>query len=217
MKKGFFVSFEGLDGSGKTTQIRMLEKRLISEGKSVKLTKEPGGTVLGENIRNLLLNPELKETPSPLAEIFLFMADRAQNTGIIIKKAINDGNFVISDRYIDSTMAYQGYGRGIDLELINTLNRIAAAGILPDITFFLDISIEESKRRVLSGKKEFSGIDRMEKERAEFHQKVRKGFLELAVKNNQRIKVIDSCRNIEEIHKDIYKNLIDKIEEKKLV
>ncbi len=195
MKKGLFITFEGADGCGKTTQMKLLAEYLKQQGKNVVLTREPGGKGLGEKVREILLNYD--GPVSDRCESFLFLADRAQNIDIIVNPAVEDGKIVLCDRHIDSTVAYQGYGRGLDIERINKLNNIATNGKKPDLTFVFDIDVETSMKRV--GKEK----DRMESAGIDFHNRVRKGYLELAKQEPQRIKVLDATKSIEEIHKNV--------------
>lgn len=195
MKKGLFITFEGADGCGKTTQMKLLAEYLKQQGKNVVLTREPGGKGLGEKVREILLNYD--GPVSDRCESFLFLADRAQNIDIIVNPAVEDGKIILCDRHIDSTVAYQGYGRGLDIERINKLNDIATNGKKPDLTFVFDIDVETSMKRV--GKEK----DRMESAGIDFHNRVRKGYLELAKQEPQRIKVLDATKSIEEIHKNV--------------
>ena len=195
MSKGLFITFEGGDGCGKTTQIKLLDEYLRAKGYKTLLTREPGAKGLGEKIREILLNYDGEV--SPTCESFLFLADRAQHVDCIIKPAIKDGIIVLCDRHIDSTVAYQGYGRGLDLESIHNLNNIATSGLKPDLTIVLDVDVETSQSRV--GKEK----DRMESAGVEFFERVRNGFLEIAKQEPNRVKVVDSTKSIEEIHKEI--------------
>lgn len=195
MKNGLFITFEGADGCGKTTQIALLDKYLRGKGKSTLLTREPGAIGLGEKIREILLNYDGEVSPN--CESFLFLADRAQHVDCIIKPALNDGKVVLCDRHTDSTVAYQGYGRGLDLERIKELNKIATNGLKPDLTIVLDVDIETSMQRV--GKEK----DRMESAGIEFFKCVRQGFLEIAKNEPNRVKVINSSDTIENIHKKV--------------
>lgn len=195
MKKGLFITFEGGDGCGKTTQIKLLDEYLRSKGYKTLLTREPGSKGLGIKLREILLNYD--GDVSPTCESFLFLADRAQHVDCIIKPALEEGVVVLCDRHTDSTVAYQGYGRGLDLEQIHNLNNIATNGLKPDLTIVLDVDVETSQNRVGSEK------DRMESAGLEFFERVRKGFLEIAKQEPERVKVIDSTQTIEEIHKQI--------------
>lgn len=195
MTQGLFITFEGPDGCGKTTQMNLLANYLEQKGKTVVLTREPGGKGLGEKVREILLN--YNGEVSDRCESFLFLADRAQNIDIIVNPTVKEGKIVLCDRHIDSTVAYQGYGRGLDIDRINMLNNLATNGKKPDLTFVFDVDVETSMKRV--GKEK----DRMESAGIEFHNRVRKGYLELAKQEPQRIKVLDATKSIEEIHKNV--------------
>ena len=202
MTRGLFITFEGADGCGKTTQIELLDKYLREKGKKTLLTREPGAKGLGVKLREILLNYDGEV--SPQCESFLFLADRAQHVDCIIKPALNEGTVVLCDRHTDSTVAYQGYGRGLDLNRINMLNEIATGGLKPDLTIVFDVDIETSMQRV--GKEK----DRMESAGVEFFNKVREGYLEIAKKEPNRVKVIYSSDTIENIHKQVVE-LIEKL------
>lgn len=197
MNKGLFITFEGADGCGKTTQLNLLRDYLEKSGYEVILTREPGGKGLGEKIREILLNYDGEV--SDRCESFLFLADRAQNIDTIVKPAVQSGKIVLCDRHTDSSVAYQGYGRGLDIDRINMLNNLATDGIKPDLTFVFDIDTETSMQRVGQEK------DRMENAGVEFHTKVRNGYLELAKKEPHRIKVIDAAKSIDEVHNEVIK------------
>ena len=200
-REGLFITFEGADGCGKTTQIKLLKEYLEKSGYDVVLTREPGAKGLGEKIREILLNYD--GIVSDRCESFLFLADRAQNIDIIVKPAVREGKIVLCDRHIDSTVAYQGYGRGLDLERINKLNKLATDGKMPDLTIVFDIDVETSMKRV--GKKK----DRMERAGVEFHNRVRNGYLEIAKNEPERVKVVDGTMSVEEVFEKI-KNTINK-------
>ena len=195
MSKGLLITFEGGDGCGKTTQIKLLDEYLRSKGYKTLLTREPGSKGLGIKLREILLNYDGEV--SPVCESFLFLADRAQHVDCIIKPALEKGVIVLCDRHTDSTVAYQGYGRGLDLEQIHHLNKIATSGLKPDLTIVLDVDVETSQKRVGSEK------DRMESAGIEFFERVRNGFLEISKQEPERVKVVDSTQTIEEIHKQI--------------
>ncbi len=204
MGKGLFITFEGVDGCGKTTQINLLSEYLKERGYEVLLTREPGSKGLGEKLREILLNYDGEV--SDRCESFLFLADRAQHIDIIVNPAVNTGKIVLCDRHTDSTVAYQGYGRGLNIDTINHLNSLATNGKKPDLTFIFDIDTKTSMQRV--GKNQ----DRMESAGIEFQTRVRNGYLEIAKQEPERVKVIDSTKSIEEIHKnviDIIKNYIN--------
>ena len=201
MMQGLFITFEGPDGCGKTTQMKLLAEYLEKKGEEVVLTREPGGKGLGEKVREILLNYDGEV--SDICESFLFLADRAQNIDIIVNPAVKAGKIVLCDRHIDSTVAYQGYGRGLDIERINMLNNLATNGKKPDLTFVFDVDVETSMKRV--GKEK----DRMESAGIDFHNRVRQGYLELAKQEPNRIKVIDATKSIEEIHDEVI-NILNK-------
>lgn len=204
MKKGLFITFEGVDGCGKSTQINLLAQYLKERGYEVLLTREPGGKGLGEKLREILLNYD--DVVSDRCESFLFLADRAQHIDVIVNPAVNAGKIVLCDRHTDSTVAYQGYGRGLDIDTINNLNKIAINGKKPDLTFIFDIDTETSMQRV--GKNQ----DRMESAGIEFQTRVRNGYLKIAKQEPERVKVIDAKQSIDEIHYQviqIIKNLIN--------
>lgn len=198
-----FITFEGIDGSGKSTQMDLAVKYLESKGLECIKTRDPGGTDLGCKIREILLNYD--GDVAPLCELFLYLADRAQHVKQKIMPALEHGKVVLCDRYVDSTMAYQGYARGLGVEQILELNNIVAKSLMPKLTFIFDISTELSMQRV-GGEK-----DRLESESESFHQKVRDGYLDLAKKFPERIVVIDASRSIEEINKDVIQVLESKI------
>ena len=195
MKKGLFITFEGADGYGKTTQLKLLAEYLMKNGRDVVITREPGAKGLGEKVREILLNYD--GVVSDRCESFLFLADRAQNIDVIVNPAVEAGQIVLCDRHIDSTVAYQGYGRGLDIERINMLNNIATNSRKPDLTIVFDIDVETSQKRVGSEK------DRMESAGIEFHNRVRNGYLEIAKQEPQRVKVIDASGDIEDIHNEV--------------
>ena len=177
---GRFLVLEGIDGCGKTTQLRDLadwlpDSGLMPHGATLHCTREPGGTPLGQALRELLLNPPQEAAPAPTAELLLYAADRAQHVEQVIRPALDRGDWVLSDRFSGSTLAYQGYGRGLDLQTIVDLERIATAGISPDITFWLDLPLQESLRR-----RGARADDRIEAEGEAFLARVAKGFQRLS-------------------------------------
>jgi len=194
-----FISFEGIEGSGKSTQTKRLAGYFRSKGQKVINTVEPGGTNIGQQIRELLLEPE--NHMEPLTELLLYYASRAQHVREVIYPAILDDTIVITDRFSDSTVAYQGYARGIDLKLLSRLNEIVNPDLKPFLTFMLDLDVEEGLKRNRKASKE----DRFELETVEFHKRVRKGFLQIASEEPERIKVIDASRNPDEISEEIIK------------
>ena len=197
MTKGLFITFEGTDGCGKTTQIELLKQYFENVGKTVLLTREPGAKGLGTKLREILLNYD--GVVSPNCESFLFLADRAQHIDTIIKPALERGEVVLCDRHTDSTIAYQGYGRQLDIERIKMLNKIATSGLTPDLTFVFDIDLETAKKRLNRDK------DRMESSGDDFFQRVRKGYLKIGMLEPERVKIIDGTLSIEDIHSRIIK------------
>ena len=196
--KGRFISLEGIEGTGKSTQAKLLSDYLKEKGFEVVLTEEPGGTQIGLRIRELLLSVEHKGMTA-VTELLLYNASRSQHIREIIVPAISSGAIVITDRFTDSTIAYQGFGRGIDLRLINSIDLIATERLRPDITILLDLDAEVGLKR----NKRINKTDRLELEDLEFHQRVRNGYHNLAEKEPERIKLIDASAGIQEIHSRI--------------
>ncbi|MEW5693381.1 MAG: dTMP kinase [Candidatus Hydrogenedentota bacterium] len=190
-KRGIFITFEGPEGSGKTTQSSRLVQYLRDRGNEVLYTREPGGSLIGDKIRGLLLDPKNKEMIST-TELLLYAACRAQHIEEMIKPALMRGTIVICDRFMDSSTAYQGYGRQLDLELIETLNKIAVNGCLPDITLVLDIEAERGlKKAIALAKDESAGTpDRIEEMGISFHRRVREGYKKIQQKEPDRVKYI---------------------------
>ena len=191
MKKGYFITFEGADGCGKTTQLELVSKFLNETGIDNIKTREPGAGDLGAKLREILLHYEGDVADE--CETFLYLADRAQHVQKEILPWIDEGKIVLCDRYTDSTLAYQGYGRGVELEQIDYLNKIATRGKKPDLTLVFDVDSEIAQERVGKNK------DRLEKEGLEFHKKLRFGYLEIAKREPKRVKVIDANKSIEEV------------------
>ncbi len=205
-----FITFEGIDFCGKSTQVELLKKYLLSLNKKVEIIREPGGTEISEIVRSVLLDKK-HNCMQMETEIFLFSASRAQLVRERIQPAINQGTYVISDRFHDSTTAYQGYGRGIDLETVKYINKLAIDGAIPDITFIIDIPVHAANERKI-GKGE-SGLDRMELADNNFFERVRNGYLTIA-KQEKRFRVIDGTKTINEISRQIIEaiNLLEKKE-----
>ena len=198
-----FITFEGIEGCGKTTQVQRLEKLVGRHGIPLVKTMEPGGTGIGADIRKILLDAENKEM-APLAELLLYSADRTQHVEEVIRPALREGKWVLCDRFFDATIVYQGWARGLDVVFIQSLNEKASQGILPDITFLLDCPVEIGLKRAL--KRNLSsqnGQDRFEKEKLQFHDKVREGYLTLARKERNRFIVIDATRSVKSVEKNI--------------
>lgn len=204
-KRGFFISIEGGEGAGKTTQTKLLIKYLKEKGCGVIWTQEPGGTRVGKIIRNILLNPRYKEIDR-FAELFLYLADRSQHVKSIIMPSMKEGKVVISDRFSDATYAYQGFGRGINLKLISYLDKIATCSMKPDLTLYLDVGVKKGLKRASLR----SSKDRIESEGFSFHAKVRSGYLAIARKESNRVKIISAQGSVQKIHQKI-KVHIDKL------
>lgn len=202
MPTGLFITLEGVEGSGKTTQAASLGHALRRAHRSVTVTHEPGGTRAGEAIRSIFLDPSVSLDVA--AELLLVLADRAQHVREKLRPRLAAGEIVISDRYSDSTIAYQGYGRGFDLKLLGDLNRLASDTIAPDVTLVLDLPVETGLKRTRARLKGATrGPDRFEGEALEFHRRVRQGFLAIARAEPDRVLVIDATRPLEVVHQDI--------------
>jgi dTMP kinase len=193
-----FIVFEGIEGAGKTTLANMLADYLIRSGEKVHLTKEPGGTEIGKEIRKVLLS-KYQEEFTPLAELLLYEADRNLHVENVIKPKLEKGYFVISDRFIYSTIAYQHYGRGLDKELVDYLNNLTTGGLEPSIVFLIDVPVEVGLERVRSVRE----LDRLEDEDIEFHKKLRKGFLDIANEYRDKFYILDGTQPIRDIFDDI--------------
>ncbi|MBU0899674.1 dTMP kinase [bacterium] len=210
MKKGLLITLEGPEGCGKTTQSELLYNYLRSKSFSTIKTREPGGTKVGEDIRNILLNSDYKNIDF-LCEFLLYNAARAQLLKEVIKSSLESGKIVICDRFLDATLAYQGYGRGIKKKVIFTLNKIVLGNLLPDLTLTFDLNPEEGLKRALKAKK--NTHDRLEQESFFFHQKVQQGYLKIAKVYPERVKLILADKSIEEVHKVVC-SYVDKLIEK---
>lgn len=199
MGRGYFISIEGPDGSGKSTQIKLIKEYLIDQGYDVVETREPGGTRISEKIRDIILDTKNTEM-SPVTEALLYAASRAQHVHELIKPSIEQGKIVICTRYVDSSIVYQGIGRGLGVDAVSTINNFAIQGLMPDLTLLFDVNPEKAlKRKIIGGE-----ADRLELEDIEFHKKVYKGYKEIAQKNS-RIKVIDASKSVNEIQEDVIK------------
>jgi len=207
--KGVFISFEGIEGTGKSTQARLLADHLKEKGYRVIQTMEPGGTRISLKIRELLLSMESKEMDH-VAELLLYNAARVQHIKEIIGPGLERGDIVITDRFSDSTVAYQGYARGIDLQLIDSLDMIATKKLRPDITILFDIDV----RTGLERNKELGKNDRLELEDISFHEKVRKGFLQIAAREPGRITVVDCSESLDRVHQKVVKIISEFLEER---
>ncbi len=192
-----FISLEGIEGSGKSSQVKLLAEHLRTKGHNVLETVEPGGTRIGGKIRKLLLEP--KNHMDPLAELLLYYSSRAQLVREVIYPEIQKKTVVITDRFTDSTVAYQGYARGIELSIIHALDDIVVPDMKPFLTILLDLDVEEGLRRNRRAQKE----DRFELETVEFHNRVRQGFMKIAEEEPERVKIVDASRSAEEVSRDI--------------
>ncbi|MFH0777858.1 MAG: dTMP kinase [Candidatus Eisenbacteria bacterium] len=185
-----FVTFEGVEGCGKTTQAALLKENLEKEGRRVVFSREPGGTEVGERIREILLDRRLKGM-EPLAELFLYLASRAQHVKELIGPALKEGAIVVCDRYADAGVAYQGAARGIGVSQVLLLNRWATFGVVPDYTVLIDLPVETGLKRKVHGAGGIAERDRIEQEKPEFHAKVREAYLELARESSNRVEIFD--------------------------
>ena len=203
-----FITFEGVEGSGKTTQIQRLKKYLTQKGIPCKITREPGGCPIGEKVRKILLNPDHREMV-PLSELLLYEAARAQHVKEVIDPFLKKGGVVLCDRFSDATIAYQGYGRKMDLRWIERLNHFSSRGIKPDVTFLLDCPSDIGLKRALKRNRTLKQEkeERFEKEKIQFHQRVRKGYLALAKKEPRRVKVIDTRQGEDKVFNKIRKTV----------
>ena len=194
--RGYFISFEGPDGSGKTTQINLLEEYLTNKGYEVLVTREPGGTPISEAIRKIILDTGFREM-DPVTEMLLYAASRAQHVEELIKPALDKGKIVLCDRFVDSSIAYQGVGRGLGIDVVEKINKVALQGTLPDLTLFFDIDPEEGLKR---GQGRDRQVDRLELEDLAFHKKVYEGFSMLYSRYPDRFRRIKADGHIHEIH-----------------
>ena len=198
---GLFITFEGIDGSGKSTQMDLCAKALKKDGFEVVITRNPGGMKFGEQLRDILLH--YPEPLNPLSEMLLFMADRAQHMSEIILPALQEGKIILCDRHIDSTTAYQGYGRGLSLSLIHQVNKSVCQGRLPDVTMLFDGDAKLLAQRV----NKRGEADRLESEKQAFHQRVRQGYLVLSRQEPQRFYVFDAMKPPQELHDMVMRRL----------
>jgi dTMP kinase len=206
-----FITFEGVEGSGKTTQIRRLKRYLVQRGIRCKVTREPGGCTISEKVRKILLNPD-HSGMTPLSELFLYEAGRAQHVKEVIGPLLKKGVTVLCDRFSDSSIAYQGYGRKLDLGLVKSLNRLSSQGIKPDITFLLDCPSDTGLKRAVQRNRvqRKESEERFEREKIQFHHRVRRGYLSLAKKEPHRVKVIDTRQGEEKTFEKI-RRIIDQL------
>ncbi|MDQ2746864.1 MAG: dTMP kinase [Acidobacteriota bacterium] len=195
--RGKFITFEGIDGSGKSTQLRMLANELRIRGFNVLPTMEPGGTPLGRRLREAFLDTE--ETVSPLAELLLFAADRAQHVNFLVKPALAEGKIVISDRFADATFAYQGAGRGFPETTVNQVIELATDGLKPDLTLFFDLPVEIALSRTASRSESGERKNRMDRENAAFYERVRASYMQIAASEPERFRLLDANGSTSEI------------------
>jgi len=207
MNKGLFITFEGIDGCGKTTQIELLTEQLEKNSQNFIVFREPGGTKIGEKIRHILLDNGNMAMEAK-TELLLYSASRYQLSKQKLIPAIKKGKVVICDRFYDSTTAYQGYGRGLDIDFINSLNKFATDSLVPDLTFFIDISLEERQKRISNNQ-----LDRLESEQNHFHEKVREGFLKICENSENRFVKINGEKPVKEIFNKIWENIGRKLNE----
>jgi dTMP kinase len=210
--KGTFITFEGIEGSGKSTQIALLSDYLTARGVRHALTREPGGTLIGDQIRKILLDPSNRAL-DPAAELLLYAAGRAQHLREIIMPALADGTHVLCDRFSDATLAYQGYGRGLDIEMISSLDRIVTAGMRPDLTLLFDIEAVSGIARA-RGRNNSRGLEaeaRFENEELAFHERVRQGYLTLVAQEPDRIRVVDASSTPEAIQEKVRKIIDERL------
>src|SRR5438309_2186019 len=195
---GLFITFEGIDGCGKSTQRDLLAEELKRREQEVMVTREPGGTAIGEDIRQILVS-DASVHIAPTTELLLYVAARAQHVAELIRPALEAGRIVVSDRYTDSTVAFQGYGRGLDLEMIATLNRLAIADLDPDLTIVFDLDPEAARGRL--GSRPIGGLlGAFDEQHSDFHERMRQGYLKMARNEASRIRVVDASGSIEETH-----------------
>ncbi|WP_243374472.1 dTMP kinase [Geotalea sp. SG265] len=213
---GCFITFEGIEGCGKTTQIRLLEQHLTEKGFKVLLTREPGGCPIADQVRAILLDAA-NMAMIPSAELLLYAAARAQHVEEVIRPALAEGRIVLCDRFTDATLAYQGHGRGLDLDTIDYLNRLATSGLKPQLTVLIDCPVEVGLQRALAridsiatGARE----ERFELESARFHQKVRNGYLQLAEEEKKRFIIVDGSKNVEETRIAVTNAVLDRLDGK---
>lgn len=214
-RKGFFITFEGIEGSGKSTQAQALAQYLRTKGYRVIETREPGGTPVAEHIRDVFLRPTRKRRALdplvPECEVALILAARSQHVTNLLLPALRQGAVIVCDRFSDSTLAYQGYGRGVPIRGLRSLTHWAAKGLTPDVTFLFDLPVSQGLRRRLSG----TDVNRLDQETAAFHQRVRKGFLSLARQSSRRIHTIHAGRSAQSIARQLIV-LIDPLLDEKL-
>ncbi|ACB59510.1 MULTISPECIES: dTMP kinase [Exiguobacterium] len=200
---GTFITVEGPDGAGKTTQLQLLADRLTAEGYEIVMTREPGGTRIGNEIRSLILNPDFQEMDE-MTEILLYAASRAQHVNELIRPALAAGKIVLCDRFIDASIAYQGYGLGYTIEQVRSINQQATNHLTPDRTYLFDLTVSESKQRMMDR----GALDRIEQRDDAFRQRVYDGFMTLAVQEPERIQLVDANQSIESLQTELCKDVL---------
>ena len=196
--KGLFITIEGSDGSGKSTQIELLKRFFENNNIEYILTREPGGTIISEAIRDIILDKNFMEM-SDTTEVLLYAASRAQHVKELIIPSLEEGKVVLCDRFVDSSVVYQGYARGLGVEKVKAINEMATEGLIPDLTILLDLDVEKGLER----KKNQKELDRLESQKLEFHKKVVDGYRRISQENKDRFVVIDATKTVEDIHKGI--------------
>lgn len=202
---GIFITFEGIEGSGKSTQIHLVDERLRAAGHATVLTREPGGTRIGDLIRKILLHPESAHM-GPTTELLLYEAARCQHIQEVIEPSLAAGKVVLCDRYADATTAYQGAARRIDGDTVGALHRIATGGLMPKLTILLDCPVDWGLSHAMRRNRELElegTEDRFEKEAHDFHERVRRGYLAIAEREPERVKIVDATKSIEEVQNDV--------------
>ncbi|WP_290779545.1 dTMP kinase [Exiguobacterium sp. UBA5002] len=207
--KGTFITVEGPDGAGKTTQLQLLGDVLKEKGYNVMTTREPGGTRVGNEIRSLILNPDFEEMKE-MTEILLYAASRAQHVEELIRPALEAGTIVLCDRFVDASLAYQGYGLGHPIDLVRKINDSATGGLAPDRTYLFDLTVKDSKKRMMDR----GALDRIEQRDDAFRARVYDGFQQIAASDPERVQIVQANRSIEAIHQDLVEDVITYLEEK---
>ncbi|MEK6320683.1 MAG: dTMP kinase [Acidobacteriota bacterium] len=208
--RGLFITFEGIDGCGKSTQRELLAQQINQRGFEVVVTREPGGTDIGEGIRQLLIS-DASVHVAPTTELLLYVAARAQHVAELIRPALEAGRIVISDRYTDSTVAFQGYGRGLDPEIIEKLNRFATGGLVPDLTIVFDLDPAQARAR-LDSRPVGGLLGAFDEQHADFHERMRAGYLKLAKDEPSRIHIVDAGGAVEETYSKVMALVLPKLE-----
>jgi len=207
--KGTFITVEGPDGAGKTTQLQLLNDVLKEKGYNVMMTREPGGTRVGNEIRSLILNPDFEEMKE-MTEILLYAASRAQHVEELIRPALEAGTIILCDRFVDASLAYQGYGLGHPIDLVRQINDSATGGLAPDRTYLFDLTVTDSKKRMMDR----GALDRIEQRDDAFRARVYEGFQQIAASDPERVQIVQANRPIEVIHQDLVEDVITYLEEK---